>query len=124
MERRVVRGDTLRFRVDHGSSTAGWTPILELRQRPEDVTPLGSLTANDGIAGNGTNWEVEISESVSRSLCEAGKRCRIHYQLRAYQSLGDTVTLETGVLMIDPDIARVSDGWSDAVGMCSDQGGF
>ncbi len=128
-ERTCIRGDTLRFTVAHGGSTAGWTPRLELRKHPADATPLGSLEAGDGITANGSDWDIELSESVTRSLSEPGRPGLVYYQLRAAQAApGDVKTLESGVIRIGRDTTRMGDGFADATGAVpntlGDQGEF
>jgi hypothetical protein len=128
-ERTCIRGDTLRFTVSNGGSTTGWTPRLELRKHPADATPLGSLQAGDGITANGSDWDIELSESVTRSLSEPGRPGLVYYQLRASQAApGDTKTLESGVIRIGRDTTRMSDGFADATGAVpntlGDQGEF
>lgn len=131
IERIAVRGDTLRFQVPNvigGSSvpTTGWTPRLEIRKHPADAVPLASLSINDGIAADGSDWQVELSESVTRSLTDPGRPGLVYYQLRATQgSPGDTKTLESGVIRVGRDTTRMGDGFEDAAGVApGDQGGF
>ena len=126
IERSCTRGDTLRFTVGNGGSTTGWTPRLELRRHPADATPLGSLEAGDGITANGTDWDIELSESVTRSLAEPGRPSLVYYQLRAAQAApGDTKTPETGVIRIERDTTRMGDAFADAAGVgIGDQGEF
>lgn len=128
-ERTCIRGDTLRFTVGNGGSTAGWSPRLELRKHPADATPLGSLEAGDGITANGSDWDIELSESVTRSLAEPGRPSLVYYQLRAAQAApGDVKTLESGVIRIGRDTTRMGDGFADATGAVpntlGDQGEF
>ena len=125
-ERTCIRGDTLRWTVANGGSTIGWTPRLELRRHPADATPLGSLEAGDGITANGTDWDIELSESVTRSLAEPGRPSLVYYQLRAAQAApGDVKTLESGVIRIGRDTTRMGDLFIDAAGVgLGDQGEF
>ena len=126
VERTVVRGDTLRWTVANGGSTAGWTPRLEIRKHPGDSSPLATLSAGSGITADGSDWQVELSESVTRSLTDPGRPGLVYYQLRATQgSPGDTRTLESGVIRVGRDTARMGDTFADAGGIAlGDQGGF
>ena len=126
VERTVVRGDTLRWTVANGGSTTGWTPRLEIRQHPADASPLATLSAGSGITADGSDWQVELSESVTRSLTDPGRPGLVYYQLRATQgSPGDTKTLEDGVIRVGRDTTRMGDGFADAAGVAlGDQGAF
>ena len=126
VERTVVRGDTLRWTVANGGTTAGWTPCLEIRKHPADAVPLASLSLGGGITADGSDWDIELSESVTRSLSDPGRPGLTYYQLRASQgSPGDTVTLEGGVIRVGRDTTRMGDGFEDAAGVApGDQGGF
>lgn len=126
VERTVVRGDTLRWTVANGGTTAGWTPRLEIRKHPADAVPLASLSLGGGITADGSDWDIELSESVTRSLSDPGRPGLVYYQLRATQgSPGDTKTLESGVIRVGRDTARMGDTFADAGGIAlGDQGGF
>lgn len=124
-DREAVRGDSIRFDVQHGGSTSGWTASLELRRHPADPDAIASLSSGDGIAPSGSSWQVEIPESVTRAMAPPGRRGIAYYQLRATQgSPGDTRTLEDGVIRILPDATRAGDSFSDATVAVGDQGGF